>query len=85
MAAVGGEPDVKDHASHIGISCGHEPDLCADLASSAIPLMKESSFEVLKRCRKSYEISQISAEAPEIVDSMFDAPELVSSSLVQGA
>ena len=35
--------------------------------------------------RKSYEISQISAEAPEIVDSMFDAPELVSSSLVQGA
>jgi hypothetical protein len=40
--------------------------------------MKESSFEVLKRCRKSYEIDQIFAEAPEIVDSI--APELVSNS-----
>ena len=40
--------------------------------------MKEASLEVLKRCRKSYEISQIFAEAPEIVDSIFDAPELVS-------
>ena len=47
--------------------------------------MKESSFEVLKRRRKSYEISQIFAEAPEILDSMFDAPELVSNSRVQGA
>jgi hypothetical protein len=47
--------------------------------------MKEASLEVLKRCRKSYEISQIFAEAPEIVDPIFDAPELVSSSLVQGA
>jgi hypothetical protein len=41
--------------------------------------MKEASLEVLKRCRKSYEISQIFAEAPEIVDSIFDAPELVSN------
>ena len=32
--------------------------------------MKEASLEVLKRCRKSYEISQIFAEAPEIVDSI---------------
>ena len=47
--------------------------------------MKEASLEVLKRCRKSYEISQIFAEAPEIVDSIFDAPELSSNSLVQGA
>jgi hypothetical protein len=47
--------------------------------------MKEASPEVLKRCRKSYEISQIFAEAPEIVDLMFDAPELVANSLVQGA
>ena len=46
--------------------------------------MKEPSFEVLKRCRKSYEISQILAEAPEIGDSMFDGPELVSNSPVQG-
>jgi hypothetical protein len=42
--------------------------------------MKEASFKVLKRCRKSYEIDQIFAEAPEIADSMFDAPELVSNS-----
>src|SRR5207249_7757974 len=42
--------------------------------------MKEAPFEVLKRCRKSYEISQIFAEAPQIVDSLFDAPELVSNS-----
>jgi hypothetical protein len=47
--------------------------------------MKEASFEVLKRRRKSYEFSQIFAEAPEIVDSMLDAPELVSNALVQGA
>ena len=47
--------------------------------------LKEALLEVLKRGRKSYEISQIFAEAPEIVDSMFDAPELVSNSLVQGA
>jgi hypothetical protein len=47
--------------------------------------MKEASPEVLKRCRKSYEISQIFAEAPEIVDSIFDAPELVSNSPGQGA
>jgi hypothetical protein len=47
--------------------------------------MKEASPEVLKRCRKSYEISQIFAEAPEIVDSRFDAPELVSNSPGQGA
>jgi hypothetical protein len=47
--------------------------------------MKEASLEVLKRCRKSYEISQIFAEAPEIVDSMLDAPELASNSLVQVA
>jgi hypothetical protein len=45
--------------------------------------MKEASLEVLKRCRKSYEISQIFAEAPEIVDSIFDAPELVSNFPVQ--
>ena len=47
--------------------------------------MKEASPEVLKRCRKSYEISQIFAEAPEIVDSIFAAPELVSNSPGQGA
>ena len=47
--------------------------------------MKEASLEVLKRSRKSYEISQIFAEASEIVDSMFDASELVSNSPVQGA
>jgi hypothetical protein len=47
--------------------------------------MKEASLEVLKRCRKSYEISQIFAEAPEILDSVFDAPELPSNSLVQCA
>ena len=35
--------------------------------------MKEASLEVLKRCRKSYEISQIFAEAPEIVDSIFES------------
>jgi hypothetical protein len=47
--------------------------------------MKGASLEVLKRCRKSYEISQIFAEAPEIVDSMFDAPELVSNVRVTGS
>jgi hypothetical protein len=47
--------------------------------------MKEASLEVLKRCRKSYEISEIFAEAPQIVDSVFDPPELASNSLVQGA
>jgi hypothetical protein len=47
--------------------------------------MKEASLEVPKCCRKSYEISQIFAEAPEIVDSMFDAPKQVSNSLEQGA
>jgi hypothetical protein len=47
--------------------------------------MKEASLEVLKRCRKSYEISQIFAEAPEIVVSLSDAPELVSNSPGQGA
>src|ERR1700731_2411671 len=30
--------------------------------------MKESSCEVLKRCRKSYEISHIFAETPKILD-----------------
>ena len=47
--------------------------------------MKEALFEVLKRSRKSSEISQIFAEAPEIVDSIFDAPKLVSNSPGQGA
>jgi hypothetical protein len=47
--------------------------------------MKEASPEVMKRCRKSYEISQIFAEAPGIIDSLFDAPELVSNSPGQGA
>jgi hypothetical protein len=47
--------------------------------------MKESPSEVLKRCRKSYEISHTFAEAPEILDSMFDAPEQVSNLLVQAA
>lgn len=38
-----------------------------------------------KALPKSYEISHIFAEAPEIVDLMFDAPEQVSNLLVQAA
>jgi hypothetical protein len=49
------------------------------------PSMKEAPIEVLKRCRKSYEISQIFAEPPEIVDSIFDTPKLVSNFPGEGA
>src|ERR1051325_10752748 len=49
---------------------GHTPRLMILLKLQAS--MKEASLEVLKRCRKSYEISQIFAEAPKILDSVFD-------------